>query len=211
MRMLSPKEGEVILDAGCGGGYFTRKIASTGALVIGLDRSPNGAMIDKHKSLFMRGDARELPFRDETFHKVLLSSVLQMVRQDLRLLEECHRVLRTTGRIILSVPLEYIYVKRLNDMRDILNVKFQALGTGYYTMKTLDALLRRAKFAPLSNEHSPKRVGSFIYEAGLFLWHVGGVRIFSPWFFPLLLPFVYMDRLSRASLGNEIIICAEKK
>ncbi|MBR9692414.1 methyltransferase domain-containing protein [Candidatus Woesearchaeota archaeon] len=39
LTLLEPKEGMVILDAGCGPGHLTRAIAEQGARVIGVDRS----------------------------------------------------------------------------------------------------------------------------------------------------------------------------
>jgi len=39
LDLLNPKQGEVILDAGCGTGVFTLDILSIGSQVIGLDIS----------------------------------------------------------------------------------------------------------------------------------------------------------------------------
>lgn len=40
VELLAPKAGETILDLGCGTGQLTRKIAESGAAVIGLDSAP---------------------------------------------------------------------------------------------------------------------------------------------------------------------------
>jgi len=40
LRLLDPRPGERILDAACGNGIFSRKLAEMGALVVGFDYSP---------------------------------------------------------------------------------------------------------------------------------------------------------------------------
>jgi len=40
MGLLDPKEGEVILDVGCGDGELTQKLQEKGCSVIGIDSSP---------------------------------------------------------------------------------------------------------------------------------------------------------------------------
>ena len=40
LELLDPKPGERILDVGCGEGTLTRKIAESGATVLGIDNSP---------------------------------------------------------------------------------------------------------------------------------------------------------------------------
>src|SRR2546428_1687901 len=39
IELLAPQPGERILDVGCGSGQLTARIAASGAVVIGLDRS----------------------------------------------------------------------------------------------------------------------------------------------------------------------------
>ena len=40
LEALAPRAGDVIIDATCGAGGYTRAIRATGATVIGLDRDP---------------------------------------------------------------------------------------------------------------------------------------------------------------------------
>jgi SAM-dependent methyltransferase len=56
-----------------------------------------------------------LPFPDRTFDSVLLTEVLEHVRQPDLLLAEIHRVLRTDGRLVLSVPFYYCLHETPND------------------------------------------------------------------------------------------------
>ena len=65
LDLLEPKTGQLILDVGCGTGHLAAQIASTGAFVTGIDRSPQ--MIrqaqEKYPQIFFQVmDARQLAF-----------------------------------------------------------------------------------------------------------------------------------------------------
>src|SRR5215471_6293326 len=68
VEWLAPQDGERILDIGCGTGQLSAEIAASGALVVGVDRSPD--MVDEARKKFpgLRfevRDARALEFREE--------------------------------------------------------------------------------------------------------------------------------------------------
>ena len=54
VRLLSPLAGEHILDVGCGDGALTSAIATTGAHVVGLDRSPEMVRAARTRNLDVR-------------------------------------------------------------------------------------------------------------------------------------------------------------
>lgn len=215
MRMLEPSEGEVILDAGCGDGFFTYEIAARCELAIGIDWNLNRelpfVMSRQPKVAYVKGDVQKLPFNSWRFDKILLSSVLQMVKDDVVLLSECHRVLREKGILVLSVPIEYVCIRRLNRLKPQLKEKFGALGKAYYDCGKVTGLLRDQGFEIVETEYSPKRWGSLIFEITLFLWHRFGFPYFSPFLFPLLYPMAYFDRFAdKRQIGSELIIKARK-
>jgi len=121
MRMLQPEEDEVVLDAGCGGGFFAYEIARKCKISIGIDwnlsKGLSFAIGKQPKVAYVRGDVQRLPFSSKTFDKILLSSILQMVEDDKALLKECHRILKGKGVLVLSVPIEYCYLKKLNHLK----------------------------------------------------------------------------------------------
>src|SRR4051812_13751998 len=70
--------GEKVLDLGCGPGDGTTRLASLGAVAIGLDYSEG--MIEKARKeralagRLTRGDAGRLPFKDGAFDKVVCTN-----------------------------------------------------------------------------------------------------------------------------------------
>lgn len=215
MRMLGPEKGDIILDAGCGGGFFAYEIAKKCEISVGIDWKLNEglsfATSKKPNVTYIKGDVQQLPFASGKFNKILLSSVLQMVKDDKSLLRECHRVLKENGLIALSVPIEYIYLKRLNELKPQLKEMFGSLGKGFYEYDEVMTLLAAEGFEIMEIEYAPKRWGSLVCDIGLYLRWRFGFPFFSPYLFPLLYPVVYFDRLAgRKQTGNELIIKARR-
>jgi trans-aconitate methyltransferase len=100
---LAPQIGERILDLGCGDGQLTAKIAAAGAVVIGVDSSPQ--MI---RGALNRGiDARicnveALPFTDE-FDAVFSNAALHWVHNQDAMLAGVRRALRPGGRFVAEM------------------------------------------------------------------------------------------------------------
>ena len=107
LEKLAPKTGETVLDCGCGYGFYTKVLAKSGAKIVGLD--DDFARLARAKSEtpeahFLRGDALKLPFADASFDKILLSEVLEHLRDDEAALREFWRVLKPQGLLGISVP-----------------------------------------------------------------------------------------------------------
>lgn len=215
MKMLEPRDSEFILDVGCGGGFFTYEIAKRCKLGIGIDWNLNKglslAMSKQPKVAYVKGDVQKLPFMSGVFEKLLLSSILQMVKDDRALLMECYRVLKENGIMVLSVPIEYIHLKKLNNYKPQLKEMFGSLGKSYYDYDEVIGLLVTEGFEIIQTEYSPKRWGSLIFEATLFLWYRFGFTYYSPFLFPLLYPIAYFDRFAnKRQIGSELVIKARK-
>jgi SAM-dependent methyltransferase len=105
--LLSPKVNRV-LDIGCASGHFTEKIKKylPGAKVVGVDvyQPFLGFFRELNpKLLCVCADAHKLPFEDECFDVVILSEVLDHVVDPSLVLAEIRRVLRSGGRLIVSL------------------------------------------------------------------------------------------------------------
>jgi len=213
MRMLDPASGDRILDAGCGAGVFTFEAAKV-CQSVGLDFYINKNLCNANKVLpylsYVRADISKIPFKDESFDKILLSSVLQMIDPDDHVLTCCNRLLKRNGVLVLSVPVEYVYIKVLNTYKNNLLLKFKSAGKGYYPFSEIASLLRDHGFEIMEFEYSPKRAGSFLYESWLYVCYRLGLPLFHAFYF-ILYPIMYLDKLDKkTNCGCEIIIKARK-
>jgi len=63
LELLAPSAGERILDLGCGDGVLTKKIATAGATVVGVDAAPEMVAAARARGI----DARVMPGQNLTF------------------------------------------------------------------------------------------------------------------------------------------------
>ncbi|WP_408960518.1 class I SAM-dependent methyltransferase [Natrinema sp. 74] len=113
------REGDRVLDVGCGTGIMARRAAThvgEQGTVVGIDI--NEAMLTVARTAtaditpaieWRQGDATALPFSDETFDVIFCQQALQFVEDPAVALREMHRVLAPEGRLAVSVfrPLSY--------------------------------------------------------------------------------------------------------
>ncbi len=86
-----------ILELGCGPGDLSAELAHQGHNVVGADRSER--MIKradklKTKAKFVQADALHLPMTNNEFDAVILASLINLVPERTKLLEEIKRVLK---------------------------------------------------------------------------------------------------------------------
>lgn len=94
-------EDEKWLDLGCGMKPF--KSFFTKANYTGLDVESSGASYDmKFPDLYF--DGKKIPFSDEFFDGILCTQVLEHAVDSDALIGECNRVLKKSGKLVLSVP-----------------------------------------------------------------------------------------------------------
>lgn len=100
LELLEPKNGERILDLGCGDGALTAKIAQSGAKVIGIDSSPGMLKGAKERGLEVYAmDARNIAF-DEPFDAVFTNAALHWMPAIDEVLNGVQRVLTSRGRFV---------------------------------------------------------------------------------------------------------------
>ncbi|HUL15794.1 MAG TPA: methyltransferase domain-containing protein [Terriglobales bacterium] len=100
--LLEPKAGERILDIGCGTGHLTAEIATSGAEVVGIDRSEEMIAEARKKFPELRfevKDAKELEFAEE-FDAVFSNATLHWIGEPERVIEGIARALRPGGRFV---------------------------------------------------------------------------------------------------------------
>lgn len=101
--LLAPQAGEVLLDAGCGTGLFSRELPAAGVRVAGLDRSrPMLTAAARAGLLAVRGDLRALPFPDERFDRTVSVTAVEFTRDAERVVRELFRVTRPGGVVVVA-------------------------------------------------------------------------------------------------------------
>jgi SAM-dependent methyltransferase len=104
LELLAAQPGERILDLGCGDGQLTKRIAATGASVLGVDASPQ--MVAAARSRGITADeasAESLPYSDGSFDAVFSNAALHWVRDQDAMMTEVHRVLKPGGRFVAEM------------------------------------------------------------------------------------------------------------
>src|SRR3989344_3064413 len=100
---FTAKNGEKVLDIGCGTGEFS--VFFQNAVYTGIDAEKK--YIDyaqrNHKGKFLTADASSLPFSENSFDKVLIIGVLHHLNdgQCQSVLAEARRVLSSNGRALV--------------------------------------------------------------------------------------------------------------
>ena len=100
MQWLAPQRGERILDVGCGDGVLTADIAACGAVVTGVDSSPELLTAARARGLDVRQmDGQALDFTGE-FDAVFSNAALHWMRDAEAVVAGVHRALKPGGRFV---------------------------------------------------------------------------------------------------------------
>jgi trans-aconitate 2-methyltransferase len=105
VELLKPQAGERILDLGCGPGQLTKKIAESGAEVVGLDASPEmiGQARQNYPELrFVLQDAAAMNYESE-FDAVFSNAALHWMLDPVAVVRGVSRALKTGGRFVAEM------------------------------------------------------------------------------------------------------------
>ncbi|WP_431085694.1 class I SAM-dependent methyltransferase [Paenibacillus sp. 8b26] len=107
---MGPLEGKKVLDAGCGEGYLSRKMARAGALVEAVDYSTEMLRLAKERTpsalgiTYHHGNLEKLEmFGDQSFDLIVSNMVIQDLAQYEQAIAEIRRLLVPGGRFIFSI------------------------------------------------------------------------------------------------------------
>lgn len=108
---LNPKQNEKIIDLGCGTGYYLFLLSNLPVKLnlTGFDFDEK-ALAEAKTSLpgkdikFVTGDLHKMPFKDNSFDKAVASEVLEHAEEDVQVLKEACRILKSKGTLIISTP-----------------------------------------------------------------------------------------------------------
>jgi trans-aconitate methyltransferase len=100
VETLQPQAHERILDLGCGDGFLTRRIAESGAALIGVDNSPQMiAAAQKHGVDARCASGEALPFEGE-FDAVFSNAAMHWMSDQDAVLKGVYRALKPGGRFV---------------------------------------------------------------------------------------------------------------
>jgi ubiquinone/menaquinone biosynthesis C-methylase UbiE len=93
------------LDVGCGSGIQLERMQALGWEVEGVDVDAAAVENARRKGLKIHlGDLEGCKFPDDSFDAVTMSHLIEHVEDPQRLLRECHRILKPSGRLVLVTP-----------------------------------------------------------------------------------------------------------
>ncbi len=129
LERLRLRPGDLLLDAGCGEGRHCFGSLERGARVVGLDLDRaslafagkplrNRARELGRLGAMLRGDTFQLPFRDETFDRVICSEVMEHVHDYRAAARELARVTKPDGKVAVTIPTatsEHLYLRAGDD------------------------------------------------------------------------------------------------
>tara|TARA_B100000315_G_scaffold254230_1_gene294838 strand:- start:192 stop:842 length:651 start_codon:yes stop_codon:yes gene_type:complete len=105
--ILRKHQAKKVLDLGCNDGGFTARLEKEGFEAVGMDLPDvvKHAMDTYPDMPFVAGSGeKKLPFKDATFDAVVASEVIEHIQQDKQFVQECKRILKKGGLLILATP-----------------------------------------------------------------------------------------------------------
>lgn len=120
-----------VVEFGCGRGLLTKQIHDLGLEIIGIDKNPQKISEAKRNYegvKFILADVLELKFEYDSFDTVILPEILEHVSEAVgsKMLNIAWNILKTTGRLIVSVPNENCIPSR-NHIRIFNRVSLNAI------------------------------------------------------------------------------------
>ncbi len=109
LQFLSHQPNRKFLDIGCGSGNYTGALATKGLAIEGIDISEE--MLRKARQKFptikfSQGDARNLPFQDESFDSAICILATHHINDNKKLFQEVFRILQKGHFVIFTATPE---------------------------------------------------------------------------------------------------------
>lgn len=104
-------ENRLGLDVGCGDGVMVDRFLHLGARVVGLDSQPEAlelarklTSVGRNAVMWVRADAHNLPFSDNTFDFVTCIEVIEHLNKADLCIAEVRRILKPGGVFVVTTP-----------------------------------------------------------------------------------------------------------
>ncbi len=145
LRALGKTDGQVCLEIGVGNGaisYYLRKHGGKWDTVVKTEAEAESVRSVVDENVRALGDAG-LSFKKKVFDAVVIVDLLEHIESDHSFIEECHRILKADGRLVLNV-LHAKPVSLMRSIRKLLGVSYEDKGmvSMGYTEAQLFSLLK---------------------------------------------------------------------
>ena len=181
---LAPQKDEGILDVGCGTGMLTEKIAETGAIVTGIDASPE--MIAKAKKAynnieFFVKDASNFSL-NKKFDAAFSNAAFHWIKNQQQLLQCIYDTLKTGGRLVYEMGAKHNIESIHNAVKKVLinegleeNTKIEV---NYFSSAAEQAIMLEKIGFTISNIIQFDRPTELIGEDGMKNWIIQFAQAF---------------------------------
>jgi len=140
--LLQQNRRALTLDIGCSDGLYKPYIRNHVGLDIALAR------LKKFTGRRVWAIAEHLPFKKRVFNRIFMSELLEHTWKRKQILNECHRVLKSKGILIISVPFgkRLFHIQTNWDALEKYGVAYCPYVHGHFTKKYTRNLMKQSKF-----------------------------------------------------------------
>lgn len=209
MRDLLPFQTARILDIGCGTGGLLNQLQPTWPSSWGLDISTHALKYSKKRGIshLFQASVSHLPIVDGYFDAIVCIDVIyhKQIQNDLAVLQECHRVLKPGGILILHTP-AFSFLKGAHDC--VVHTRER------YTRSILHHRVLDTKFHILKISYRNFFLFPFIYFKRLFTSSESDLQPLSHLFNQALLFMLQIEnrviKYSNLPFGSSVFCIAQK-
>lgn len=169
---------EKVLDVGSGGSAYGKFFPNR--ISVDVDPSRNPDMI---------ADAHNLPFNDEEFEIIICTEVLEHVRDPQKVIDECYRVLKKGGKLLLTTRFVYPLHDAPNDL-------------WRFTRPNLKFLFRKFSSTEITSESLEFSTIAILLQRIIFQTKVRGGRVTKAFLFIFVKIFNTLDWLVLIRYGD---------
>ena len=154
-RLLNPAKNDKICDIGSGGGIFGYKLAQYKAFTYGVDLNMEDVRrANKYNktnfSNFIQGNAENLPFKKNSFNKIISVCALEHFSNDGKAFSEMNSILKNNGLLAASVD-SFSYNKISDELKK--RQKIQHSVVNFYDTASLKKKLKMNGFKLEKSEY----------------------------------------------------------